>query len=86
MNTRQAMRAILILFTFAFLLHTPVSAQTAQNEDLFGSTRIVVLSAYIGQTFSKGDYSYAPTIMIENGVYKMWWCGNIPGQFGDHIL
>lgn len=32
-------------------------------------------------------YDYAPSIMLD-GVYKMWWCGQVPGQpvAGDSIL
>ena len=32
-------------------------------------------------------YDYAPSIMLD-GVYRMWWCGQVPGQAvaGDHIL
>lgn len=36
---------------------------------------------------SGSAYSYAPAILLD-GKYRMWWCGQTPGQAvaGDHIL
>ena len=31
----------------------------------------------------RAEYDYAPAVMLEDGVYRMWWCG---GVAGDHIL
>jgi hypothetical protein len=32
---------------------------------------------------TRTSYDYAPSVMFENGVFRMWWCGGIAG---DHIL
>lgn len=36
------------------------------------------------------SYNYAPSVMLDNGLYKMWWCGRSDdrssGNNGDHIL
>ena len=31
-------------------------------------------------------YDYAPTVMYENGVYRMWWCASVNYEGGDHIF
>ena len=30
-------------------------------------------------------YDYAPSIMLDNGTYKMWWCSGVSGVMGDHV-
>lgn len=30
-------------------------------------------------------YDYAPSIINDNGTYKMWWCSTVPGVPGDAI-
>lgn len=35
--------------------------------------------------FANLGYDYAPTVMWDEGKYKIWWCGS-EGTHGDHIL
>ncbi len=35
------------------------------------------------RVISRPSYDYVPTVMVENGTYRMWWCG---GVNGDSIL
>ena len=55
-----------------------VTAQQTLNTDSYRSTNGPV-------TGGNSAYNYVPTIMLD-GVYKMWWCGQIPGDHGDNIL
>ena len=32
------------------------------------------------------NYNYDPTVIRENGLYRVWWCANHSSQTGDHIL
>ena len=45
-----------------------------------------VTSNYLDTVLSNPNYDYAPTIMKDGKVYKIWWCSTWPGQSGDRIL
>ena len=32
------------------------------------------------------NYNYDPTVIQENGLYRVWWCANHSSQAGDQIL
>lgn len=74
------MKKVLFLFLttfFLFFWKTLVLAQTSP---------IQVNSSYYGEVITQERYNYAPTIIFDEGVYKMWWCGpNGDGEVIDQI-
>ncbi len=38
-----------------------------------------------GDVVAGGVYNYVPSV-LQDGVYRMWWCGSDAGHVGDHIF
>ncbi|MFI1156967.1 hypothetical protein [Streptomyces sioyaensis] len=38
-----------------------------------------------GRVVAGGGYNYVPSV-LQDGVYRMWWCGSDAGHVGDHIF
>jgi len=64
---------------------TTTSSSTSTTTDT-PSHGLSVTSNFLGTVLSNPNYDYAPTIMKDGTVYKMWWCGTWSGQSGDRIL
>lgn len=72
--------------TFYFFLVVSSGPILVLSQDTLGSDSLRSSQG----TFDMGSsgYNYAPAIIEENGLYRMWWCGDPPDQAiaGDHIL
>jgi hypothetical protein len=42
-----------------------------------------IAGKWAGLALGRPSYDYVPSVVYENGVYRMWWCG---GVAGDYIL
>jgi hypothetical protein len=45
----------------------------------------IVSSVGRGVMLTKPNYDYAPSVMNDNGIYRMWWCGLKQSSQGDAI-
>jgi len=55
---------------------------------IFVSQKQWLFSRYEKTAIQHNGYDYAPSVMVENGVYRMWWCGSAPSgpnPYLDHI-
>jgi len=90
-NQKNYLFSEILLFVFFLTLFLSESSKSSFNIKIsaqnYEPTAINVTSSYYGKVISKPDYDYGPSIMLDNGVYKMWWCGSPPtGEVGgDHI-
>jgi hypothetical protein len=63
---------------------TTTSTTTTQSTTTISKpTTFSLSSSYVGQVVNisgQGNYGYGPTVMNDNGVYRMWFCGIYPGR------
>lgn len=77
-----------------FLPETDMSVSVV--ETAVNTNNIAIYSGYLGpmvvpgrmpdSTYDQHKVDYAPTIMYENGKYRMWWCGEGSANNYDDIL